>query len=235
MKIRRTGVAFGITALISMGMSNESLKAEESRLESITLGAGCFWCTEAVMQRVEGVKGAVSGYMGGHVKNPTYRQVVTGETGHAEVAKITFDPNVTSLEELLDIFWLMHDPTTLNRQGADVGTQYRSAIYYNNDNHKDKILSSKEAYQNELNKNKLGVIETEIKKIETYYYAEDYHQQYLAIEGSRQYCSASPTKVKLGSFNGSNYKLPKEIWDNFNWDVEKCVLRSNNKPIEINN
>ena len=116
-----------------------------------------------------------------------------------------------------------------------MGTQYRSTIYYKNDRNKDKIYSSKEAYQKELHKNNLGLIETEIKKIDTYYYAEDYHQQYLAIEGSRQYCSASPTKVKLGSFNNCDYKLPKEIWDNFNWDIDKCVLRSNNKPVDINN
>ena len=103
-----------------------------------------------------------------------------------------------------------------------------------NESNQDKILSSKEAYQKELNANNLGLIETEIKKINTYYYAEEYHQQYLAIDGSRQYCSASPTKVKLGIFNGSNYKLPEEIWGNFNWEVNKCVLRSNNNPIKIN-
>ena len=94
---------------------------------------------------------------------------------------------------------------------------------------------SKEAYQKELNANNFGIIETEIKEIETYYYAEEYHQQYLATPGSRQYCSATPTKVQLGNYENSNYKLPKEIWDNFNWNVDKCVLRSNNKPIEIDN
>ena len=133
------------------------------------------------------------------------------------------------------MFWECHNPTQKNRQGNDMGTQYRSTIYYKNDRTKDKIYSSKEAYQKELYKNNLGIIETEIKKIDTYYYAEEYHQQYLAVEGSRQYCSASPTKVKLGSFNNCNYKLPTKIWDNFNWDIDKCVLRSNNKPIDINN
>ena len=133
------------------------------------------------------------------------------------------------------MFWECHNPTQKNRQGNDMGTQYRSTIYYKNDRNKDKIYSSKEAYQKELYKNNLGHIETEIKNIDTYYYAEDYHQQYLAVEGSRQYCSASPTKVKLGNFNNCNYKLPTKIWDNFNWDIDKCVLRSNNKPIDINN
>ncbi|MDA9704248.1 peptide-methionine (S)-S-oxide reductase, partial [Prochlorococcus sp. AH-736-L19] len=110
--------------------------------------------------------------------------------------------------------------------------QYRSAIYYKNENNKKIILASKDQYQKELNKKNLGFIETEIKKINNYFYAEQYHQQYLASEGSRQYCSASPTKVKLGVFTGSNFKLKDYVWENFNWEVEKCVLRSDNKPIK---
>ena len=116
-----------------------------------------------------------------------------------------------------------------------MGSQYRSSIYYLNVNNKEKILSSKEAYQKELNENDKGLIQTEIKKIDSYFYAEQYHQQYLAIDGSRQYCSASPTNIKLGNFNGCNYKLSKEIWDNFNWEIDKCVLRSDNNPIKISN
>lgn len=198
MRIRLTRVAFAITALLSVGMSNESLKAEESRLESITLGAGCFWCTEAVMQRVEGVKSAVSGYMGGHVKNPTYRQVVTGETGHAEVAKITFDPDVTSLEELLDIFWLMHDPTTLNRQGADVGTQYRSAIYYDSD--EQKRIAEASIAKLAAAKTYPDPIVTEVTEIETFYPAEDYHQEYYELNKNAGYCRyvIHPKLKKLG-------------------------------------
>jgi peptide-methionine (S)-S-oxide reductase len=129
------------------------------------------------------------------------------------------------------MFWECHDPTQKNRQGNDIGTQYRSAIYYQNDKNYKIILASKEQYQKELNKNNLDLIQTEIKKIKTYFYAEEYHQQYLASEGSRQYCSASPTKVKLGEFTGSNYKLENNIWENFNWEVDKCVLRSDNNPI----
>ena len=132
------------------------------------------------------------------------------------------------------MFWECHDPTQKNRQGNDIGTQYRSAIYYKNENNIKTILASKEQYQKELNKKNLGLIETEIKMIDIYYYAEQYHQQYLASAGSRQYCSASPTKVKLGVFSGSDYKLKDHIWENFNWEVDKCVLRSDNNPINNN-
>ena len=125
-----------------------------------------------------------------------------------------------------------HDPTQKNRQGNDIGTQYRSAIYYKNENNIKTILASKEQYQTELSKKNLGLIETEIKMIDSYFYAEQYHQQYLASAGSRQCCSASPTKVKLGVFSGSHYKLKDHIWENFNWEVDKCVLRSDNNPIK---
>ena len=145
-----------------------------------------------------------------------------------------WDKRVIDISDLLKMFWECHDPTQKNRQGNDIGTQYRSAIYYKNENNKKIILASKEEYQKELNKKNLGLIETEIKLISTYFYAEDYHQQYLASEGSRQYCSASPTKVKLGGFAGSNYKLKDSIWENFNWEIEKCVLRSDNNPIKNN-
>ena len=106
-------------------------------MEKATFGAGCFWCVEAVFQRINGVKSVMSGYAGGHVKDPTYREVCAGHTGHAEVAQITFDPEVVSYEELLEVFWKTHDPTTLNRQGADVGTQYRSVVFYHNDEQKN--------------------------------------------------------------------------------------------------
>ena len=130
------------------------------------------------------------------------------------------------------MFWECHDPTQKNRQGNDIGTQYRSAIYYKNENNLKIILASKAQYQKELNKKSHGLIETEIKMIDTYYYAEEYHQQYLASPGSRQYCSASPTKVKLENFTGSNFKLNDAVWENFNWEVDKCVLRSDNKRIK---
>mgnify|MGYP001326433053 FL=1 len=215
---------------------NSDIKEKpKSQEDEIIFGCGCFWGAEKCFWKLPGVITTSVGYAGGEKKNPTYYEVCSGITGHAEVVRVVWNVNEIDISDLLKMFWECHNPTQKNRQGNDMGTQYRSTIYYKNDRNKDKIYSSKEAYQKELYKNNLGIIETEIKKIDTYYYAEEYHQQYLAVEGSRQYCSASPTKVKLGSFNNCDYKLPKEIWDNFNWDIDKCVLRSNNKPIDINN
>ena len=203
-------------------------------MEKAIFCGGCFWCIEAVFKRIDGVNNIVSGYTGGFVKNPSYREVCKGITGHAEGVIIDFDSNVVSYKDLLEVFFAAHNPTTLNRQGNDIGTQYRSAIYYKNENNMKIILASKEQYQKELNKKNFGFIETEIKMIDIYFFAEQYHQQYLASAGSRQYCSASPTKVKLGVFTGSNYKLKNHIWENFNWEVDKCVLRSDNNPIKNN-
>ena len=210
-------------------------KVPGSQEDEIIFGCGCFWGAEKCFWKLPGVITTSVGYAGGEKKNPTYYEVCSGITGHAEVVRVVWNVNEIDISDLLKMFWECHNPTQKNRQGNDMGTQYRSTIYYKNDRNKDKIYSSKEAYQKELYKNNLGLIETEIKKIDTYYYAEDYHQQYLAVEGSRQYCSASPTKVKLGNFPDCSYKLPNKIWENFNWDVDKCVLRSNNKPIDINN
>ena len=151
-----------------------------------------------------------------------------------EVVRVVWDKSKIDISDLLKMFWECHDPTQKNRQGNDVGTQYRSAIYYKDENNKKIILASKEQYQKELHNKNLGLIKTEIKLINNYFFAEDYHQQYLASAGSRQYCSASPTNVKLGDFTGSNYKLGNYIWENFNWEVDKCVLRSDNNPIENN-
>ncbi len=214
---------------------NTDIKKEPNPNEdSIMFGCGCFWGAEKCFWKLPGVVTTSVGYAGGEKSNPSYYEVCSGLTGHAEVVKVVWNVNKIDISDLLKMFWECHNPTQKNRQGNDMGTQYRSAIYYTNDRNKDKINSSKKAYQKELNKNNLGLIETEIKMIDTYYYAEQYHQQYLAVEGSRQYCSASPTKIKLGYFINNNYKLPNEIWDNFDWNVDKCVLRSNNKPIEIN-
>ena len=216
-------------------LNTEITEKPRAQEDEIIFGCGCFWGAEKCFWKLPGVITTSVGYAGGEKKNPTYYEVCSGITGHAEVVKVVWNINEIDISDLLKMFWECHNPTQKNRQGNDIGSQYRSTIYYKNERNKDKIYSSKEAYQKELNKNNLGTIETEIKKIDTYYYAEDYHQQYLAVEGSRQYCSASPTKVKLGSFNNCNYKLPTKIWDNFNWDIDKCVLRSNNKPIDINN
>lgn len=155
-------------------------------MEVATLGAGCFWCVEAVFQRLKGVTKVESGYTGGKTKNPTYREICTGATGHAEVAQVTFDPKVISFKDILEVFWRTHDPTTLNRQGNDVGTQYRSAIFYHNDEQR-KIAeqSRKEAGEAGIWTNK---IVTEITPLGTYYPAEDYHQNYYNNNRKQGYC-----------------------------------------------
>ncbi len=155
-------------------------------LETATLAGGCFWCLEAVYDQVIGVHDVVSGYTGGHVPNPTYRQVCAGDTGHAEAVQLRFDPAVISFRELLDIFFSIHDPTTLNRQGADVGTQYRSAIFY----HSDEQRQIAEQVVRELTE--AGVfrnpIVTELAPATTFYPAEDYHQEYFAHNPYQPYC-----------------------------------------------
>lgn len=164
--------------------NSESMKGD---LAVATFGSGCFWCTEAVFQRVKGVEKVVSGYSGGKVKNPTYREVTSGLTGHAEVTQLTYYPAVISFEELLEIFWGTHDPTTLNRQGADVGTQYRSVIFYHNE--EQKRLS--ELYKNKLDASGAfdNPIVTEISPFTAFYPAEDYHQNYYNLNGNAPYCS----------------------------------------------
>jgi peptide-methionine (S)-S-oxide reductase len=154
--------------------------------EKATFGMGCFWCTEAIFQRLKGVTKVQSGYEGGTVKNPSYEDVCTGNTGHAEVLEITYQPNVISYKELLEIFWKMHDPTTLNRQGADEGTQYRSVIFY----HTAAQKALAEAYKTELNKQKVypNPIVTAIDSASRFYVAENYHQNYFALNGSKPYC-----------------------------------------------
>ena len=210
-------------------------KVPNSKEDEIIFGCGCFWGAEKCFWKLPGVITTSVGYAGGTKKDPTYYEVCSGLTSHAEVVRVVWNINDLDISDLLKMFWECHDPTQKNRQGNDLGTQYRSCIYFHNEKQEEIILKSKDAYQKELNKKNLNQIATEIKMVNNYYYAEEYHQQYLAVEGSRQYCSASPTRVKLGKFQGSNYKLSPKIWDCFNWDVEKCVLRSDNKPINIFN
>ncbi|WKZ66832.1 MAG: peptide-methionine (S)-S-oxide reductase MsrA [Flavobacteriales bacterium] len=154
--------------------------------DTITLGAGCFWCVEAVFAELKGVLSVTSGYMGGTVKNPSYKEVCTGRTGHAEVARIVFDPSVVSLDEILEVFWQTHDPTTLNRQGADVGTQYRSAIFWHSEAQRDLA----ESYKRKLDASGAfpAPIVTEVTKASVFYEAEDYHQDYYAQNSGQGYC-----------------------------------------------
>lgn len=155
-------------------------------LQVATFGAGCFWCTEAQFQQLKGVEKVESGYMGGHLKNPSYTQVCTGNTGHAEVSRITYDPKIVSYDELLAAFWTAHDPTQLNRQGNDVGTQYRSVIYYYDDEQHQKA----QHYKDQLNKeNAFGAtVVTEISPASEFYVAEDYHQNYYNQNKNEPYC-----------------------------------------------
>jgi peptide-methionine (S)-S-oxide reductase len=158
------------------------------KTETATFANGCFWCTEAIFEELNGVISATSGYTGGHTENPTYKQVCTGETGHAECLQIVYDPAKISFDELLEVFWKTHDPTTLNRQGADVGTQYRSEIFYHNEEQKLKA----EKYKSELDKSGAfdKPIVTQIAPFTKFYAAEDYHQRYFENnESSNPYCS----------------------------------------------
>ena len=161
---------------------------ENTNLETATLGAGCFWCVEAVFDDLKGVESVESGYSGGHTENPTYQQVCSETTGHAEVAKINFDPNEISFKEILQVFFAVHDPTTLNRQGNDVGSSYRSAIFYHDDNQKqiaEEVIKEVEAegvYDNP--------IVTEVAPFDKFYIAENYHQEYFSNNPNQPYCAA---------------------------------------------
>ncbi len=156
-------------------------------LDTVTLGAGCFWCVEAIFQRVDGVVSVTSGYSGGSTENPSYEEVCTGTTGHAEVCQVVFDTTKLSFSSLLEIFWNTHDPTTLNRQGADVGTQYRSAIFYHSEYQKEIAT----AYKEQLQKSGTfkSAIVTEITPFKNFYKAEDYHQNYFNDNSRKPYCS----------------------------------------------
>ncbi len=155
--------------------------------ETITFGSGCFWCTEAIFQRLKGVEAVKSGYSGGSTENPTYEQVCSGETGHAEVVQVEYNPSQISFDELLEVFWNTHDPTTLNRQGNDRGTQYRSAIFY----HDDEQRKLAEAYKQKLDSSDVwpDPIVTEITPFSNFYAAEGYHDDYFNQNGSQPYCS----------------------------------------------
>jgi peptide-methionine (S)-S-oxide reductase len=169
----------------SIDSSPES-RSGSGNTDTATFGAGCFWCVESIFQRMEGVSGVKSGYSGGTVKNPSYKEVCNGTTGHAEVVQITYDKSKVSFDELLEVFWKTHDPTTLNRQGNDIGTQYRSVIFYNNDEQKQIA----EKYKTELNASGAfaNPVITEISPLTNFYSAEDYHQNYYNLNKEQSYC-----------------------------------------------
>lgn len=173
--------------ILGLGATSLFAQQTEKNLEQATFGAGCFWCVEAVYEIVEGVERVESGYSGGHVENPSYREVTSGQTGHAEVARLHFDPEVISYEELLEVLWHTHNPTTLNRQGNDVGPQYRSVIFYHNEEQKEIAERSlKKTDESDLWEDP---IVTKIEPLENYYVAENYHQNYFENNPNAGYCS----------------------------------------------
>jgi peptide-methionine (S)-S-oxide reductase len=181
----------GLTAALlaaSTGGMTMADDAAAAKLAKATLAGGCFWCTEAVFERIDGVKGVVSGYLGGEVPNPTYKDVCTGLTGHAEAVEIEYDPAVVPFEKLLEVFFATHDPTTKNRQGADVGTQYRSGIFYHDD--EQKRIAEQVIQRLDAAGAFPGKIVTDVTKATTFYPAEDYHQDYFANNPGQGYCRA---------------------------------------------
>ena len=197
----RGAFIFWIFLLISnaaCSQKNQRQNRQMSNIEVATIGGGCFWCTEAVFQQLKGVDHVESGYAGGHVAHPTYEQVCTGTTGHAEVIKIGYDPQVINFEALLEVFFKTHDPTSLNRQGNDVGTQYRSAIFYRNE--QEKEISAKIIEELDNSGYYSGKIVTTLEPLEAYYAAENYHQDYFRLKGDQNPYCQMVVKPKLEKF-----------------------------------
>jgi peptide-methionine (S)-S-oxide reductase len=204
----------GIVAMNSPGipkgpLMNDTAKAAEKSgtvIERSTLGGGCFWCLEAVFEELKGVKSVASGYAGGAVKNPTYQEVCSGSTGHAEVVQIEYDAGVVSFDELLNVFFSIHDPTTLNRQGADVGTQYRSVIFYHDEG--QRVAAENKIAEIESKKLVNSPVVTEVVPYEVFYEAEEYHQDYFKRNPEQGYCQAvvAPKLVKFRELFGDQLK-----------------------------
>ena len=179
------------------------------RRELATLGGGCFWCLDAVYREIEGVTSVVSGYAGGSVPSPSYEQVCTGRTGHAEVVQVEFDPDVIPYADILEIFWSIHDPTTKDRQGADVGTQYRSVIFTHDDAQAETAKTSRDAIQQAWPR----AVVTEIEPLDVFYPAEEYHQDYFARNPHQGYCQAviNPKLQKARKVHASRLRVPKAV------------------------
>lgn len=199
----------------------------------VLFGCGCFWGAEKGFWRLPGVVTTAVGYAGGSTPDPTYGQVCSGRTGHAEVVRVVWDGDRVGFSDLLKLFWECHDPTQGDGQGNDRGSQYRSAIYVNDLALQRLAEASRERYGHQLAEAGFGAITTEIRSDVPFHFAEPYHQQYLAKPGSRPYCSAQPTGVRLGPFPGSDYRLPAEVWTAYDWTVPHCVLRGDNAPIPL--
>jgi len=189
--------SFITTIILGLIMSN-TINNTPGKIEQATFGAGCFWCVEAVFERLEGVIDVQAGYAGGNTQDPTYNEVCKGKSGHAEVIQIDYDPHIITYEKLLDVFWMSHDPTTLNRQGGDIGTQYRSAIFYHSDSQK-KIANNSKNNVSKINLYSKPIV-TEISVLDTFYIAENYHQDYYRLNKNAPYCQLV-IKPKLDKLN----------------------------------
>jgi len=201
--------------------------------QEAVFGCGCFWGAEKGFWRLPGVITTAVGYAGGQLANPSYDQVCSGRTGHSEVVRVVWDPAQIDFSDLLKLFWECHDPTQGDRQGNDRGSQYRSVIYVDSASLLSLATASRDAYQTLLGAAGFGSITTEIKTNQPLHFAETYHQQYLAKPGARPYCSAQPSGQRLGTFEGSNYKLDPRVWDAYDWSISHCVLRGDNSPIHL--
>ena len=196
-------------------------------------GCGCFWGAEKGFWRLPGVVTTAVGYAGGTIQQPSYDQVCSGRTGHSEVVRVVWDTAQIDFSDLLKLFWECHDPTQGDRQGNDRGSQYRSVLYVDDPALMALAEASRDAYQALLNGAGFGPITTELRSQQTFWFAEPYHQQYLAKPGSRPYCSAQPSGQRLGDFPGAAYKLDPRVWDAYDWSVAHCVLRGDNAPIRV--
>ena len=202
-------------------------------LETAVFALGCYWGAERKFWQVPGVWVTAVGNAGGFSPNPTYEEVCSGRTGHTEVVRVVWDVNAIDFSDLLKLFWECHDPTQGMAQGNDTGTQYRSAIYVMEPELLPLAEASRSRYQQLLNANGKSAITTEIATGKPFFFAETYHQQYLARPGSRPYCSARPSGVLLDAYEGSNYKLPTAVWSHYDWSIDHCVLRGDNTPIGL--
>ena len=205
--------------MISVGFAEEpTMDTSSGSRETATLGGGCFWCVEAVYERIDGISSVISGYAGGTAKNPTYKEVLTGGTGHAEVVQVEYDPSVISYKEILTLFWTAHDPTTINQQGADIGPQYRSIILYNSDEQRQIAENLKNWL--DASDRYISLVVTKIQAFDVFYLAEDYHQDYYEKNPDAGYCRfvIKPKLQKLGLdiqpiVNGSRSKSLKSPSD----------------------
>ena len=196
-------------------------------------GCGCFWGAEKGFWRLPGVVTTAVGYAGGQLVNPSYEQVCSGRSGHAEVVRVVWNEAQIGFSDLLKLFWECHDPTQGDRQGNDRGSQYRSCIVVDDPALLQLAAASRDHYQGQLSAAGFGPITTQIASAQRFYAAETYHQQYLAKPGSRPYCSAQPSGVPLGTFAGADYRLDPTVWQAYDWTIAHCVLRGDNAPIVI--